>query len=61
MSERYSGKRFFGFLLVIGALCGGFLGGNPELFGNFSTTLVALYGIYAGVQTYTDSRNGKTA
>jgi hypothetical protein len=61
MNERYQGKRFFGFLLSIGALCGGFLSGNPELFATFASSLAVLYGLYLGGQTYTDSRNGKTA
>ena len=61
MNERYQGKRFFGFLLSVGALCGGFIAGDPAIFASFASSLAVLYGLYLGGQTYTDAKNGKAA
>ena len=56
MIDRYQGKRFFGFLLSVSALCGAYLAGDPAGFATFTAALVAIYGLYLGGQTYTDAK-----
>jgi len=59
MNARYHGKRFWSLILVIVALVGGYIWGNPETFGAYATTLGVLYGAYLAGQSATDWQKAK--
>lgn len=58
--NRYQGKRFWGFLLVVTVLMLAYLFGRPETFGALSTALGAMYGTYAIGQSATDWKKSET-
>lgn len=61
MNERYKGKRFTSFLVVVVVLLAAFFGGHPETFGSFSQAVAAAYGAYLAGQSATDyvkAKNG---
>ncbi len=57
MNERYHGKRFRSFLLVLLVLCLGLALGPVDSFGAFATAVGLAYTAYAAGQSATDWRN----
>ena len=62
MNDRYHGKRFRSFLLVLLVLCLGLIFGPAESFGAFSIAVGLAYTAYAAGQSATDfvkAKNGQ--
>ena len=59
MNGRYHGKRFLSLLLVTLLLVIGYIAGDAETFGSYSTTLGVLYGAYLTGQSATDWQKAK--